>query len=70
MAGKKTLNGYLEKPIVIIGSGRSGTTIMSEIIFQHHQLAWHSNYQEAIKFTPLINYARRLFDNKYWKLIK
>jgi len=61
---------YLQKPIIIIGSGRSGTTIMSEIIFQHEDLAWHSNYQELIVFTPLINIWRRIFDNKLWRLKK
>lgn len=65
-----SLDKYLEKPIIIIGSGRSGTTIMSEIIYQHEQLAWHSNYQEIIVFTPLINLLRRLQDNKFWRLKK
>lgn len=59
----------LEKPIIIFGSGRSGTTVISEIIFQHEDLAWHSNYQELFpKFAP-INYMRRLFDNKLWRII-
>lgn len=59
----------LEKPIIIFGSGRSGTTVISEIVFQHEDLAWHSNYQELFpKFAP-INYLRRLFDNKYWRII-
>jgi hypothetical protein len=61
---------YLEKPIIIIGSGRSGTTIMSEIIFQHEYLAWHSNYQEIIVFTPLINLLRSFFNNKLWHFKK
>src|SRR6478736_10488995 len=59
----------LEKPIIIFGSGRSGTTIISEIIFQHEDLAWHSNYQELFpKFAP-INFMRRVFDNKMWRII-
>jgi hypothetical protein len=61
---------YLHKPIIIIGSGRSGTTIMSEIIFQHELLAWHSNYQEIIVFTPLINLLRPVFTNKLWRFKK
>jgi len=60
----------LEKPIIIFGSGRSGTTIISEIIFQHEQLAWHSNYQEIFKRSTLINYLRRLFENKFWRISK
>ena len=58
---------YLDKPIIIIGSGRSGTTIMSEIIFQHQDLAWHSNYQEIIVFTPLINLLRPVLNNRLWR---
>lgn len=61
---------YLNKPIIIIGSGRSGTTIMSEIIVQHEQLAWHSNYQELFVFTPLINLLRRIQHNKFWRVKK
>src|SRR4249919_1911524 len=61
---------YLERPIIIIGSGRSGTTIISEIIFQHEDLAWHSNYQEIIVFTPLINLLRSFFNNKLWHFKK
>ncbi len=61
---------YLEKPIIIIGSGRSGTTIISEIIFQHEDLAWHSNYQEIFFFTPLINLLRPVFNNRLWRFKK
>jgi hypothetical protein len=60
----------LEKPIIVFGSGRSGTTIISEIIFQHEHLAWHSNYQELFTRSIRINYLRRLFENKRWRLIK
>jgi hypothetical protein len=60
---------YLQKPIIIFGTGRSGTTIISDIIFQHEDLAWHNNYQELFPTTPFVNYFRRLFDNKYWRHI-
>lgn len=65
----------LEKPILIFGSGRSGTTILSEIIFQHEDLAWHSNYQEFLTKSTWINYFRRFWSNnaynlvKYWKFV-
>jgi len=60
----------LEKPIIIFGSGRSGTTIISEIVFQHEDLAWHSNYQELFTHSTRINYLRRLFENKWWRWVK
>jgi len=59
----------LEKPIIIFGTGRSGTTVISEIIFQHEDLAWHSNYQELFPKFAGINYMRRLFDNRFWRII-
>jgi hypothetical protein len=43
---------------------------MSEIIFQHEQLAWHSNWQEIIVFTPLINLLRGVFNNRLWRIKK
>ncbi|MEP7318425.1 MAG: sulfotransferase [Panacibacter sp.] len=72
MSASKTVKyeELLEKPIIIFGSGRSGTTIISEIIFQHEDLAWHSNYQELFTHSTAINYLRRLFENKWWRLVK
>jgi Sulfotransferase family len=59
----------LEKPIIVFGTGRSGTTIISDIIFHHEDLAWHSNYQELFPKFAGINYVRRLFDNSLWHII-
>lgn len=59
----------LARPVIIFGTGRSGTTIISDIIFQHEDLAWHSNYQELFPNIAAVNYLRRLFDNKYWRRI-
>lgn len=59
----------LKKPIIFFGVGRSGTTVISEVIFQHEDLAWHSNYQELFPKFSGINYLRRLFDNKWWRAI-
>ena len=58
---------YLCKPIIIFGTGRSGTTIISDILFQHEDLAWHNNFQELFPRIPQVNYIRRLFDNKWWR---
>lgn len=70
MATKIKYEELLEKPIILFGSGRSGTTIISEILFQHEDLAWHSNYQEIFPQLPQINYLRRLFDNRWWRMVK
>lgn len=59
----------LQKPIIIFGTGRSGTTVISDIIFQHEDLAWHSNYQELFPKFAAINYLRRAFDNQLWRAI-
>ncbi|MBS1729230.1 MAG: sulfotransferase [Bacteroidetes bacterium] len=56
------------KPLIFIGSGRSGSTVISEIIFRHEQLAWPSNYQEKFPTSTAINYLRRLFENRYWHI--
>lgn len=58
----------LEKPIIFFGSGRSGTTIISEIVFRHESLAWPSNYQVVVPSFTGINFLRILFDNKLWHL--
>ncbi|HYK47709.1 MAG TPA: sulfotransferase [Parafilimonas sp.] len=65
----KNNEALLKKPIIFIGTGRSGTTVISEIIFQHEDLAWHSNYQELFPKFPAINYLRRAFDNRFWRFI-
>ena len=69
MADKILYEELLEKPVILFGSGRSGTTIISEILFQHEHFAWHNNYQEIFPLVPQINYLRRLFDNKWWRLV-
>lgn len=69
MSANGEKGNLLAKPIIIFGTGRSGTTIISDIIFQHEDLAWHSNYQELFPNIAGVNYLRRLFDNKYWRHI-
>lgn len=58
----------LDKPIIFIGLGRSGTTIISEIIFQHEDLAWPSNYQNRFPDDVRINRIRPLLDNRFWRI--
>jgi hypothetical protein len=58
----------LEKPIIIFGVGRSGTTLISEIIFQHNALAWPSTYQNRYPAKVWINKLRPFLDNRFWSL--
>lgn len=58
----------LTKPLVFIGSGRSGSTVISEIIFRHEELAWPSNYQDKFPGSTAVNYLRRFFENKRWHI--
>jgi len=60
---------HLASPIIFIGPGRSGSTIVSEIIFAHESLAWPSNHQEYLPRVPLVNLLRPVFDNRYWRVL-
>ena len=59
----------LSAPIVFIGPGRSGSTIISEIVLAHESLAWPSNHVELLPRLPVVNLLRPLFDNRFWRLI-
>jgi len=61
-------DAYLEKPIIFIGPGRSGSTIISEFIMVHEQLAWPSNYLEMYPYADWSNYLRIVFDNPFWRI--
>jgi hypothetical protein len=62
-------DSLLASPAIFIGPGRSGSTIISEIIFAHESLAWPTNHQEYFPRTALVNLLRPLFDNRFWRLI-
>lgn len=58
----------LKKPIIFIGSGRTGTTVIYELICRHPNLAYPSNFQQKYVKYPIVNLARNLFDNKLWRI--
>ncbi len=58
----------LQKPIIFIGTGRSGTTIISEIIDRHPDLAFPNTYQNRYPAHPKVNLVRRIFDNSLWRI--
>lgn len=57
----------IKQPIIFIGSGRTGTTIIYELICRHPSLAYPSNYQQKFFKHPIINISRGIFDNKLWR---
>lgn len=64
----KNKSELLDKPIIFLGFPRSGTSIISDIIFQHEDLAWPSNYSAFFPDKMGINKLRQLLDNQFWQL--
>lgn len=62
--GKKNV---LENPIIFIGTGRTGSTIISRIICEHPDLAYISNYQKHFVKYPVINLVGLLFSSNIFK---
>ncbi|MFC1747539.1 sulfotransferase [Pseudomonadota bacterium] len=60
---------FLRAPIIFVGPGRSGSTIVSEVLFAHEDLAWPTNYQEYFPSLSAVNLIRRLFDNPFWHVV-
>ncbi len=51
----------IDRPIFIVGSGRSGTTILYHMLCGHSQLSWFSNYNERWPGAPLVSAFSRLY---------
>lgn len=62
------MHDYLGKPIIIIGFGRSGTSLVADIVMQHFELAFISNYNAKFFKSSTINLVRHFFDNGLWQL--
>lgn len=60
-------HNLLKKPIIFFGTGRSGTTLISEIIFRHSDLAYPSNYHEKFPKYAAVGLFKHLFINDFWK---
>jgi sulfotransferase family protein len=52
----------IDKPIFIIGSGRSGTTILYKLLSIHSDLCWFSNYTDKFPSLPSIAILHRILD--------
>lgn len=62
-------DAQLEKPVIFIGPGRSGSTIISEFVLVHESLGWPSNHLERLPRSPWVNLLRRPFDNRLWRVV-
>jgi len=51
----------IDRPIFIIGSGRSGTTILYNILCGHSALAWFSNYSQRWPRFPQVAFLSPLY---------
>ncbi|UCC38731.1 MAG: sulfotransferase [Candidatus Aminicenantes bacterium] len=56
---KKT---HIVKPIFIIGSGRSGTTILYNLLSVHPELCWFSNYTDILPRLPYLAVIHNVLD--------
>ncbi|WP_123631397.1 sulfotransferase [Salinisphaera orenii] len=58
----------VSSPLIFIGAGRTGTSIISETIMRHCQLAYPSQYNSKFPSIAAVNRLRMLFDNRAYRL--
>ncbi len=64
-------NPKIERPIFIVGCGKSGTTILYNIICGHPDLAWFSNYFQHWPLLPQLAVLSWFFtaaQQRHWSL--
>ncbi|MDX1413436.1 MAG: sulfotransferase [Candidatus Promineifilaceae bacterium] len=70
-------SGQINKPIFVVGSGRSGTTLIYRLLASHRDLAWFSNWTDYFPKHPELALLSRLADyvdsplltkRKYWPI--
>ena len=52
----------IKKPIFIIGSARSGTTILYKLLSVHSELCWFSNYSDKFPQISLLPICHKILD--------
>ncbi|HAS8422037.1 TPA: sulfotransferase [Vibrio vulnificus] len=66
MTSKPNHQTRLSAPIIFIGPGRSGSTVISEFVMAHHSLGWPDNYCEWFPSLPSLAWLTRLTNNSLW----
>ena len=56
------------KPVILIGFGRSGTSIIADIVLSHSKLAVISNYTAKYPKNKYVNVIRLLYRNKLYNI--
>lgn len=59
--GRSVKSDGLEAPFFVVGCGRSGTTIVYELLCEHPDLAWFSNHAERLPAFPHLEALTRLW---------
>ena len=59
----------LARPIVFFGAPRSGTSILSDAVMRHPDIAFPSQYAALFPRLVRLNHARPLLDNGRWRVI-
>jgi omega-hydroxy-beta-dihydromenaquinone-9 sulfotransferase len=52
----------IEKPVFIIGAGRSGTTVLYHLLTFHKDLCWFSNVSDRYPRAPILPLANRVIE--------
>ena len=54
----------IDRPIFIVGCGRSGSTLLYNLLCTHQSLTWFSTYTDRFTFLPIIAFFSRLYPIK------
>ena len=52
----------IEKPVFIVGAGRSGTTVLYHLLTFHKDLCWFSNVSDRYPSAPIVPLANRVIE--------
>lgn len=67
---KKPVRSLMQNPIILFGTGRSGTTILMDALFCHKDIAFFPNYLERKPDKLSLNHIRSLHDNNFYRILK
>ena len=65
-----TTSKRLEKPIIFVSIGRTGSTIIANILSKHPALAFPSNYQDIYPKSRRANYRRRIIHSQLYQSLR